>query len=89
MRVVDVITSSLIDLMCSTDIGASRVQGVPGEIEAEDCCTCILNVELCPAKQHTLDFQIGIKAKGIIVLNRTAIILDIFAQHAAATNGQL
>ena len=89
MPVVAIINSSLLILMSSPAIGTCKVQGVRREIEAEDCCNCILDVELSPEQQRKLEFEFGGEAKGIKVLSRTALILDIFAQHAAAKEGQL
>ncbi|CDF35017.1 GTP-binding proten HflX [Chondrus crispus] len=89
MRVVGVITQSLQAPMSSTYIGTGKVQEVRREMEAEDCCTCIFDVELSPAQQRTLETEFGGEAKGIKVLDRTALILDIFAQHAATKEGQL
>lgn len=89
MKVVGVITQSLPAPMSSTYIGTGKVLEVRQEMEAEDCCTCIFDVELSPAQQRTLESEFGGEARGIKVLDRTALILDIFAQHAATKEGQL
>lgn len=89
MRVVGVITQSLSTPMSSTYIGTGKVVEVRQEMEAAGCCTCIFDVELSPAQQRTLETEFGGEARGIKVLDRTALILDIFAQHAATREGQL
>lgn len=89
MKVVGVITQALPAPMSSTYIGTGKVLEVRQEMEAEDCCTCIFDVELSPAQQRTLESEFGGESRGIKVLDRTALILDIFAQHAATKEGQL
>lgn len=89
MKVVGVITQALPTPMSSTYIGTGKVVEVRQEMEAEGCCTCIFDVELSPAQQRTLESEFGGESRGIKVLDRTALILDIFAQHAATKEGQL
>lgn len=89
MKVVGVVTQALPSPMSSTYIGTGKVGEVRQEMEAEGCCTCIFDVELSPAQQRTLESEFGGEARGIKVLDRTALILDIFAQHAATREGQL
>lgn len=89
MRVMGTITQQLASPMSGTYIGTGKVAEVRREMEAIGCCTCIFDVELSPAQQRTLENEFGGEAKGIKVLDRTALILDIFAQHAATKEGQL
>lgn len=89
MKVVGVVTQSLPAPMSGTYIGTGKVTEVRQEMEAMGCCTCIFDVELSPAQQRTLESEFGGEARGIKVLDRTALILDIFAQHAATREGQL
>lgn len=89
MKVVGVVTQTLPTPMSGTYIGTGKVVEVRQEMEALGCCTCIFDVELSPAQQRTLESEFGGEANGIKVLDRTAVILDIFAQHAATKEGQL
>ena len=89
MTVVDTITQSLSAPHSGTYIGTGKVHEVHQAMKALDCCTCIFDVELSPAQQRTLEVQFGGEKEGIKVLDRTALILDIFAQHAATKEGQL
>lgn len=89
MRVVSVVTQQLAVPFNSTYIGTGKVHEVRQQMESVGCHTCIFDVELSPAQQRTLEHEFGGEARGIKVLDRTALILDIFAQHAATREGQL
>jgi GTPase len=89
MDVVGVVTQALTSPYPGTYIGTGKVDEVRREMEAAGCKTCIFDEELSPAQQRTLENAFGGEAKGIKVLDRTALILDIFAQHAASREGQL
>lgn len=62
-------------------------------------CTCVIfDTELSPSQQKNLELALndagdtaaGKKPRGKIkVIDRTALILDIFAQHARTKEGQL
>ena len=52
--------------------------------QQEDIDLCIFDEELSPAQQRNLEQALGIK-----VLDRTALILDIFAQRAQTNEGKL
>ena len=63
-------------------------------------CTCVIfDVELTPSQQKNLELAFnqelnnksgGSKSQQVVkVLDRTALILDIFAQHAKTKEGQL
>ena len=89
MQVVGRISQSLQTPSSGTYIGPGKVREVRSQMEAVDCKTCIFDVELTPAQQRTLEDAFGGEARGIKVLDRTALILDIFSQHAATKEGQL
>lgn len=89
MSVVGVVTQALAAPISGTYIGTGKVTEVRREMDALDCKTCIFDDELSPAQQRNLENNFGGEAKGIKVLDRTALILDIFAQHAATREGQL
>ncbi len=64
--------------------GKGRVQEVARECAALDVSLVIVDDELSPAQQRHLEEALERR-----VLDRTAIILDIFAQHAHTREGQL
>jgi GTP-binding protein HflX len=70
----------------ATYIGKGKVEEVQSDIEMLDAGTVIFDDELSPGQQRNLERMFGEKVK---VLDRTALILDIFAQHAATKEGQL
>jgi GTPase len=89
MDVVGVVTQQLAQPYNGTYVGTGKVGEIRSEMEAVGCKTCIFDDELSPAQQRTLEKAFGGEAKGIKVLDRTALILDIFGQHAASREGQL
>ena len=54
------------------------------EVQNRDATLLILDDELTPSQQHNLEQMLGIK-----VIDRTALILDIFAQRARTKEGKL
>ncbi|KAK1865699.1 hypothetical protein I4F81_008225 [Pyropia yezoensis] len=70
-------------------IGTGKVTEVRSLLNASGACTAIFDDELTPAQQRTLEAAFGGEAGGIKVLDRTALILDIFAQHAGSREGAL
>lgn len=65
-------------------IGRGKVQELALFAQQEDIDVCIFDEELSPAQQRNLEQALGIK-----VLDRTALILDIFAQRARTNEGKL
>lgn len=70
----------------ATYIGSGKVDEVRQAAQAEDAGVVIFDDELSPGQQRNLEKNFGEDVK---VLDRTALILDIFAQHAATREGQL
>lgn len=70
-------------------IGTGKVAEVRSLLQSAGACTAIFDDELTPAQQRTLEAAFGGEAGGIKVLDRTALILDIFAQHAGSREGAL
>jgi len=70
----------------STLIGTGKVDEIA--LLAEECLAdvVIFDTELSPRHQRELEERFGIKLR---VLDRTALILDIFAQHARTSEGIL
>jgi GTPase len=66
-----------------TFIGAGKVQEVKAAVEALGADTVICDGELSPGQLIALEKAINVK-----VIDRTALILDIFAQHAKSSEGK-
>ncbi len=65
-------------------IGKGKVQELALYVQQENIDLCIFDDELSPAQQRNIE-----QAMGIRVLDRTALILDIFAQRAHTNEGKL
>ena len=70
----------------ATFIGAGKVEEVIAEVERTVSDTVIFDDELSPRHQRELEKLLGEDVK---LLDRTALILDIFAQHASTREGAL
>lgn len=69
-----------------TFIGAGKVQELKALIEETLANVVIFDDELSPRHQRELEEALGANVR---VLDRTALILDIFAQHAHTSEGML
>lgn len=67
----------------ATFIGSGKAQEVREIAERIDCDTVVFDDELSPAQQFNLE-----KLLGRTALDRTAVILDIFAQNASTLEGK-
>ncbi len=65
-------------------IGPGKVHEVAERVAQEQCDLVIFDDELTPAQTRNLEKELNIG-----VLDRTALILDIFAQHAHTHEGRL
>jgi GTP-binding protein HflX len=65
-------------------IGLGKVQELALLTQEHDVDTLIFDDELSPAQQRNLEFRTGMK-----IIDRTALILDIFAQRARTKEGKL
>lgn len=65
-------------------LGKGKVSEIAMEIQNADANLLILDDELTPSQQHNLEQLLGVK-----VIDRTALILDIFAQRARSKEGKL
>lgn len=68
----------------ATHIGEGKIVEIRELTEQHGADSVIFDDDLTPAQQRTLEERIGRK-----VLDRTIVILDIFAQHAASREGRL
>jgi GTP-binding protein HflX len=67
----------------ATYIGRGKVDAIREIVQASGADTVICDGELAPSQLRNLEDRIKVK-----VVDRTALILDIFAQHAKSKEGQ-
>lgn len=67
----------------ATFVGSGKAKEIKELAEAVDCDTVVFDDELTPAQQFNLEKILGRSA-----LDRTAVILDIFAQNASTLEGK-
>jgi GTP-binding protein HflX len=67
----------------ATFIGSGKVREVREAVVATNADTVVCDGELSPAQLRTLEQKVKVK-----VIDRTALILDIFAQHAKSREGK-
>ena len=67
----------------ATYIGRGKVEGLAEIVKASGADTVICDGELAPSQLRNLEDKVKVK-----VVDRTALILDIFAQHAKSREGQ-
>lgn len=67
----------------ATYVGSGKVNEVREVVQATGADTVIADGELDPAQLRNLEDRLGVK-----VIDRTGLILDIFAQHARSVEGK-
>lgn len=67
----------------ATFIGAGKVEEIAELVKTLGADALVFDDDLAPAQQRTLEERVGQK-----VLDRTIVILDIFAQHATSREGK-
>ena len=86
VEVVGVVTQNLDHPNPKTFIGSGKVEEVHMLANELDADMVIFDNELSPRHQRELEEVLG---ESIRVIDRTALILDIFAQHARTSEGSL
>lgn len=86
IKVVGQASQNLSQINPSTFIGSGKVQEIMEQIEYLDASVVIFDDELSPRHQRELEKKFGEKVR---LLDRSALILDIFAQHARTREGAL
>jgi len=69
-----------------TYLNAGKLEELGAALEASGADTAIFDDELTPGQARTLEKALGSRVR---LCDRTALILDIFAQRAASAEGQL
>jgi len=67
----------------ATYVGSGKVDEIKQVVEATGADTVIADGELSPAQLRNLEDRLGVR-----VVDRTMLILDIFAQHARSVEGK-
>ncbi len=86
LEVVGEATQRLSQPDSATYIGSGKLEEIHHLVEDLDASVVLFDDELNPRHQRELEKVFGENVK---VLDRTALILDIFAQHAQTAEGQL
>jgi GTPase len=86
LDVIGQVTQRLETPNVQTFIGPGKVEEVQILVEENNANVVIFDEELSPRHQRELEEVFGLKVR---VLDRTALILDIFAQHAHTNEGAL
>jgi GTP-binding protein HflX len=97
LELVGEIVQRLHEVNPKTYIGSGKVIEAQALLKEKGSCTVIFDAELSPGQQKSLEnafnkdlLQNDFLGKGEInVVDRTALILDIFAQHAKTREGKL
>ncbi len=84
--VVASVTQKLSSPNPRTFVGSGKVAEINALAEANDCDLVVFDDELTPSQQVNLEKGID---RSIKVIDRTALILDIFALHATSKEGRL
>ncbi len=83
-KVIHRITQIRPALDAATLVGSGKVDEIKGLIGADDIQTVVFDRELTPTQLRNLERRLDVK-----VLDRTQLILDIFARRARTSEGQL
>jgi GTP-binding protein HflX len=86
LEVVGELTQKMDRPNAETFIGSGKVEELKALAEETLAQVVIFDDELSPRHQRELQKHLG---ESVRVLDRTALILDIFAQHARTSDGQL
>lgn len=86
LEVVGELTQKVTRINSETFIGSGKVEELKALVEDSLAQVVIFDDELSPRHQRELEKYLGLSVR---VLDRTALILDIFAQHARTRDGQL
>lgn len=82
--VIEVVTQNRVQIHPVTYVGEGKVEEIRQLVEAHDIHLVIANDELSPAQLRNLNDYFGVR-----VIDRSQLILDIFAARAKTKEGQL
>lgn len=81
--VCDAVLQHRIKPDAATYVGSGKAKEIAGIVAREEADTIIVDDDLAPSQRRALEDTTKIK-----VVDRTAVILDIFAQHATSREGK-
>ncbi|MCC6313831.1 MAG: GTPase HflX [Thermomicrobiales bacterium] len=84
VEVVGAVTQKLAHPIASTYVGKGKLQEIKERREDLDYDVVMIDDDLTPAQQRNLERELDVK-----VIDRTALILDVFARRAATHEGRL
>ena len=84
LEVTDIVTQQIRKMNSATLIGSGKVKEIVERIEIAEAEIVIFSRDLAPIHQRNLEAACGCR-----VLDRTELILDIFAQHAVTRDGKI
>jgi GTPase len=84
LEVVESVSVILSELRPATYIGSGKVEELHSFIKQHDIALAIVDTQLTPVQQRNLEKELGAK-----VIDRTALILDIFGRRAQTKEGRL
>jgi GTP-binding protein HflX len=83
-EVVDIVVQGRETGHAATLIGSGKVEELAAQVSAQSIDVVIVDRDLTPTQQRNLENELGCK-----VVDRTQLILDIFARRARTREGQL
>ncbi len=86
LRVAGRLSQRLAEPNPFTYIGKGKLEALAADLRTDGVATLLFDDELTPAQMRNIGRVLG---DGIKVLDRTALILDIFAQHAQSREGKI
>lgn len=84
LEVVGRVTQALEAIHPATYIGQGKVEQIQEIIATQDVDIVVFDVDLSPTQQRNLEETLNVR-----IIDRTALILDIFAKHARTREGAL
>lgn len=84
LEVVGRVTQALETIHPATYIGQGKVEQIQEIIATQDVDIVVFDVDLSPTQQRNLEEALNVR-----IIDRTALILDIFAKHARTREGAL
>ncbi|MDQ2844380.1 MAG: GTPase HflX [Acidobacteriota bacterium] len=83
-KVIDSVTQVRPALDSATLLGSGKVDEIKARIDSDNIHTVVFDHELTPTQLRNLERRLSVK-----VIDRTQLILDIFARRARTSEGQL
>lgn len=83
-EVIDIITQKRERIHSATYVGEGKVEEVSAIIDSEEIDLVVCNDELSPGQLRNLNDKLGVR-----IIDRSQLILDIFAQRADTKEGKL